>query len=177
MISIFSKYYYNEDAMKKIKKIAALSTVFILSLVGCNNEVKAYCLETSDTFEYYEGKCFQASRNDVVDTIFIMNLPNNPEAEPEQYKYDLEWNKIVNTSHFTFTGGLQGKTIIEAFRVDDVTIKINFDGKSQNDEPFGYVRVSPSAFKSKSKASQGAYLYAYVAMGETSGLADKPAQE
>ena len=163
--------------MRKIKKIAALSTVFLLALVGCNNEIKSYCLETSDTFEYYEGKCFQASKNDVVDTIFLMNLPNNPEAEPEQYKYDLIWNETVNTKHFTFTGGLKGKKIIEAFRVDDVTIKINFDGKVETDEPSGYVRVSPSAFKSKSKETQGAYLYAYVAMGETSGLADKPAQE
>ena len=177
MISIFSKYYYNEDTMRKVQKIAALSTIFLLALAGCTGETKAYCLETSDTFEYYEGKCFQANKNDVVDTIFIMNLPNNPEAEPEQYKYDLKWNATINTDHFTFTGGLKGKKIIEAFRVDDVTIKINFDGKSQSDETFGYVRVNPLAFESTSKATKDAYLYAYVAVGETSGLVDKPAEE
>lgn len=177
MISIFSKYYYNEDAMKQIKKIAALSTIFLLSLVSCASEIKSYCLETSDTFESYEGKCYQASRSNVVDTVFLINTPNNPEAEDGQYKYDLVWNKVVNTDHFTFTGGLEGKTIIEAFRVDDYIIKINFDGKSVNDEVDGYIKVSPLAFASKSKETKGAHLYAYIKVGEFSGLVDKPTKE
>ena len=163
--------------MKSINKIAVLCSVFALTLVGCTKEIKSYCLETSDTFEYYKGKCFQASRNDVVDTVFVMNLPNNPEAPEDQYTYDLTWSKVVNTEHFSFTNGLEGKRIIEVFRFSDTILKINFDGKSLSDEQFGYIKISPSAFKSTSKATKGAYLYAYVAVGEASDLVNKPAQE
>lgn len=164
--------------MKNLRKIAILSTVFLFSLVGCSFETKAYCLETSDTFEYYEGKCFQANRNDVVDTVFVMNMPSNPEADPEDYKYDVRWNDVVNTKHFSFTGGLEGKRIIEVFKWSDTVLKINFDGRSADKEATsGYIRISSYAYKSLSKETKGATLYAYVQIGETSGLADKPAQE
>ena len=164
--------------MKIIKKLVILPSIFLLSLTGCSNELKAYCLETSDTFEYYEGKCFQANKNDVVDTVFVMNNPTNPEADPEEYTYDLRWNNSVNTKWFSLTGGLEGKRIIEVFRWSDTVLKINFDGRSADQEATsGYVRISPSAFKAVNKKISGAYLYAFVTIGESSGLANKPAQE
>ena len=163
--------------MRNCYKIAILSSVFLFSLTGCQGEdiKEARFLETSDTFEYYEGKCYQASRNDIVETAFIFNLPLNPEDDPSEYKYDLTWNKVVNTDHFTFTGGLEGKRVIEVFRWSDSIIKINYDGRSVDKEATsGYIKISPSAFKAHTKRAQSTYLYAYVAVGDEVGLVDKP---
>ena len=163
--------------MKKWYKIVALSTVFAFSLTGCQTETKSYCLETSDTYEYFEGKCYQSNRSDVVETVFVINLPTNPEADPSEYKYDLIWNKSINTDNFTFTSGLTGKRIIEVFRWSDTILKINFDGRAQDQEAtYGYLRVSPSAFKATSKRAKGACLYAYVSIGKASSLVEKPSE-
>ena len=178
MISIFIKYYYNEGAMKNLRKIALLSGVVLLTLAGCTDELAVHCLETSDTFEYAEGKCFQSSRSDIVETLFLMNLPTNPEADPEAYTYDIEWNKSINTDNFSFTDGLKEKRIIEVFRWSDTILKINFHGRVTDKEAtFGYLKVNPSAFKVKSERVKQAYLYAYVAIGDTTALVDKPADK
>ena len=164
--------------MKRNYKIATLGSVLLLALTGCQTELKAYCLETSDTFEYYEGRCYQACANDIVETVFVHNLPINPEADPEQYKYDLTWNTTINTDHFTFAGGLVGKRVIEVFRWSDTVLKINFDGHVVDQEAqFGYIKISPSAFKAHTSRVRGAYLYAYCAIGPTVDLVKKPSQE
>ena len=107
-----------------------------------------------------------------------MNLPNNPEADPEEYTYDLTWNNSIHTENFSFTGGLQGKRIIEVFRWSDTVLKINFDGRSTDQEATsGYVRISPSVFKTNKKELKGAYLYAYVAIGDKADLVNKPTKE
>ena len=163
--------------MKNIKKIAVFSSIFLFSLTSCASEPKSYCLETSDTFDYYEGKCFQANRNDVVDTVFVMNMPTNPEADPEEYKYDIRWNDSINTEWFSFAGGLKGKRIIEVFKWSDTVLKINFDGRAADKEATsGYVRISPSAYKAYTKEVKNTYLYAYVAIGDSSALVDKPVE-
>ena len=165
--------------MKNISKIAILLSFSLVSLTACKNELSAYnCLETSDTYEYYEGKCYQASRNDVVETVFVHALPINPEADPQEYTHDLTWNISINTENFTFAGGLVGKRIIEVFRWSDTILKINFDGRSSDQKAAsGYIKIGPSAFEAHTSRVRGAYLYAYCAIGDEVNLVNKPAQE
>ena len=178
MISIFNKYYYNEVVMKNMNKIALLSGVLLLSLMGCSGASGCYCLETSDTLTYYEGKCFQASYRDIVSTAYIINAPTNPEADPAEYKYDIEWNKSLNTSNFTFTGGLKQKRIIEVFWIDKQVLKVTFDGRiSDTEATTGYLRANSYSFKALSHRANVTYIYATFAIGDTACLVDKPVQE
>ena len=39
---------------------------------------------------------------------------------------------------------------------------------------FGYIRILPNAFKAHSERATDSVLYAYVAIGEGKGLAEKP---
>ncbi len=176
MVSKFVKYYYNKMTMKNRYKIAVLSSVFMLALTGCTStEISEFYLETSNTFEYSAGKCFQASRNNVVDTTFVFNLPLNPEANSDEYEYDLVWNEVLNIQGFTFVNGLEGKAIIEVFRISDTVLKINFDGKVyDNKATFGYLKISPETFRAKTKRVRDTFLYVYIAIGDNSGLIDKP---
>ena len=153
--------------MKSLVKIALLSGVMALSLTACGNERKCYCLETSDTPTYVEGKCFQIDgTKDIVETIFI----TNPNGE------DIEFNNIIDESHITFTDGLKGKRVQNAMRMNSYSIKVSVFGKIDDPEAtFGYIRIRYSNFKALSERAKEAYLYAYVAIGTSTGLADKPA--
>ena len=138
--------------MKSLVKIALLSGVMALSLTACSTERKCYCLETSDSTTFVDGKCFQVDgTRDIVETIFITN-PNGA---------DVEFNTIINESHITFTDGLKGKRVQNAMRLNTYSIKVSIFGNSN--------------FKALSERAREAYLYAYVAIGDSTGLADKPA--
>ena len=72
---------------------------------------------------------------------------------------------------------LKGKRIIEVFKWSDTVLKINFDGRAADKEAnSGYVRISPSAYKAYTKEVKNTYLYAYVAIGDSSALVDKPVE-
>ena len=153
--------------MKSLVKIALLSSVIALSITACGKERSCYCLETSDTTTYVEGKCFQIDgTKDIVETIFI----TNPNGE------DLEFNNIIDESQITFTDGLQGKRVQNAMRMSYCSIKVSIYGKIQNPEAtFGYIRIRYSNFKALSERAKEAYVYAYVAIGDSTGMVDKPA--
>ena len=157
--------------MKSLNKIALLSNVVLLALSACSFERRVYCVETSDGLEIAQGKCYQASKQDVVDTIFIIN------PQDENGNYDLVWNDSINTANYSFTDGLKGKKVIDLLKISDNTIKINIDGRVENqDATFGYIRITHNAFKAVSNSAIGASIYAYVALGEKSGMTDKPAE-
>ena len=153
--------------MKSLVKIALLSGVMALSLTACSTERKCYCLETSDSTTFVDGKCFQVDgTRDIVETIFITN-PNG---------VDVEFNTIINESHITFTDGLKGKRVQNAMRLNTYSIKVSIFGKIDDPEAtFGYIKIRYSNFKALSERVKEAYLYAYVAIGDSTGLADKPA--
>ena len=153
--------------MKSLVKIALLSSVIAFSLTACGNERRCYCLETSDTTTYVEGKCFQVDgTKDIVETIFI----TNPNGE------DIEFNNIINESHITFTDGLVGKRVQNAMRMSSNSIKVSIFGLLDNpDAAFGYIKIRYTNFKALSERAKEAYLYAYVAIGNSTGMADKPA--
>ena len=152
--------------MKSLVKIALLSSVLAFSLSACGTERTCYCLETSDTTTYVEGKCFQVDgTRDIVETIFITN-PNGA---------DVEFNTIIDESNITFTDGLKGKRVQNAMRINTYSIKLSIFGKIEDPEAtFGYIRIRYSNFKALSERAKNAYLYAYVAIGSSTGMADKP---
>ena len=153
--------------MKSLVKIALLTGVMAISLTACGNEKKCYCLETSDTTTFVDGKCFQVDgTKDIVETIFI----TNPNGE------DIEFNNIINESHITFTDGLKGKRVQNAMRMSSYSIKVSIFGKIDDPEAtFGYIKIRYSNFKALSERAKEAYLYAYVAIGNSTGMVDKPA--
>ena len=153
--------------MKSLVKIALLSSVLAFSLTACGVEKRCYCLETSDTTTYVEGKCFQVDgTRDIVETIFI----TNPNGE------DIEFNTIVDESQISFTDGLKGKRVQNAMRMNSYSIKVSIYGKIEDPEAtFGYIRIRYTNFKALSERAKESYLYAYVAIGNATGMADKPA--
>ncbi len=162
--------------MRLIKRIVLLSSVFILSLAACDFEKKCYCLETSNDSEYHEGKCYQASRSDIIESVYVINLPINPEANEEDYKYDISFNDSLRVYQFSMVGGLSGKKIISVMKLNDQTLSIKFDYSLNNDEATsGYVRIGRQAFKALSDRAKDSYLYAYIAIGDSPALIDKPA--
>ena len=167
MICIFEKYTIIESDMKSLIKIALLSSVIALSLTACGNEKRCYCLETSDSSTYTEGKCCQINGAlDIVETIFIFN----PDGA------DLEFNNTINESHITFTDGLVGKRVHNAMKMSSSSIKVSIFGKIDNpDATFGYIKIRYTNYKALTERVREAYLYAYVAIGDSTGLVDKPA--
>ena len=76
----------------------------------------------------------------------------------------------------TFTDGLKGKLVQNAMKMSSSSIKLSIYGKIQDPEAtFGYIKIRYTNFKALSERAREAYLYAYVAIGSSSGLADKPA--
>ena len=153
--------------MKSLVKIALLSSVMALSLTACGQEKRCYCLETSNSTTFVEGKCYQADGvRDIVETLFI----TNPNGE------DIEFNNIIDESHIYFTDGLKGKRVQNAMRMSSSSIKVSIFGKVEDPEAtFGYIKIRYTNFKALSERAREAYLYAYIAIGPSSGLADKPA--
>ena len=179
MISIFDKYSYNEVAMKNLKKLALLFGVGLMSLTACANEKRFYYLETSDSSEYQEGECYQVSKNDVIDAIYLISVPSGEVDKNGEPISDIVWNREFRLSYFYLTDGLKGKSIISIKRHTDYALKINIDC-AVNDvtSTFGYVKVSHYAFTTKSQRAKGvSSLYAYVAIGSESGRTNKPAEQ
>ena len=153
--------------MKKLVKIALFTSVIAFSLSACGEEKRCYCLETSDTVTYVEGKCFQIDgTKDIVETIFL----TNPNGE------DVEFNNIIDESQITFTDGLKGKRVQNAMMMSSSCIKVSIFGKIQDPKAtFGYIRIRYTNFKALSERAKEAYLYAYVAIGDSTSMIDKPA--
>lgn len=167
--------------MKSFVKLSVLLASIPLILTSCEDfkEKKAFCLETSDGISVVDGKCYQASRNDVLESVFVINPAHNPEEEDESKReYDIVWSDQINTDYFTFTDGLKGKKVISVLKLGPNILKVNIDNNIEDQEAtFGYIKINRYAYKALNKDVRDAYLYAYVAIGSTSGLVDKPAIE
>ena len=160
--------------MKTLKTTLLLLGIIGLSLTACDLDKEVNVLSTSDSITYVEGMCYQASRSNIVESVFLINAPINPDDDPANYKYDLIWNDVIRRDNFRFVEGLEGKSIMSLLKINDHTMKITFDGAvNDSNATFGYIRVSPSAFSALSERATDRNLYAYIALGETSSLVDK----
>ena len=163
--------------MKNVSRLLVLiaSIPFMLSSCEELKEKQAYCLETYDKPEYESGMCYQASADDVLESVHLINLPLNPEADKENYQYDIEWKTNVPLSCFTFTEGLVGKKIKSILTLGTNVIRLNIYGQIEDKQATsGYIKVSKDAFKAKTSRVREAYLYAYVAIGASSDVIKKP---
>ena len=161
--------------MKNVIKLSVLLLSIPLVLTSCEDlQKKAYCVETSDSLEYNVDKCYQISYKDIRQTFYLINPPLNPEDGSENLKYDFVWKDYIKLAYFTLTGGLEGKTIVSVLKLGDQILKVNVDGRCTDSKATsGYVKINPYAFKPLTERVSDAYLYAYIAIGETSGLVDK----
>lgn len=166
---------YNIHTMKFMKKAFLLFATLGLSICSCSLEKRCECLETSDSLTYNEGMCYQASRSNVVESVFVMNRPLNPEDAPENYKYDISWNDTIRIDNFSMVDGLSGKHIMTILKMNDHILKITFDGAvSDTNATYGYIRILPNAFKAYSDRATDSVLYAYISIGNGKCLAEKP---
>ena len=179
MFSQSHKSNYNVRDMKNIRKLSIFLGIIPMLLTSCQAQKKTFCLETCDTPDYtVEGLCYQASKKDILESIHLIALPLNPDKdEKEEYKYPLTWNSIINTEYFTLIGGLEGKRVISVLKLGENVIKVNITGASTNTEAeYGYVKIHYRAFTSYVEETKEAYAYAYVAMGESPNMVEKPAE-
>ena len=165
--------------MKNVLKFSLLLAAIPLMLTACEEfKEKQFRerIETSSGIEYVAGQCYQASKNDIVESVFIINAPTNPnKKENEEYIYDIIWNDQINLSYFSFTGGLKGKQVLSILKLGDNVIKVNIDHSIEDQEAtFGYIKISHYAFKAINPDAKEAYLYAYVAIGDSSSMVAKP---
>ena len=161
--------------MKVMKKAFLLFGTALLSLCSCNLEKRCECLESSDSLTYHEGQCYQVNRANVVESLFLINNPINPEEEPERYKYDITWSETVRLENFSCVDGLSGKHIMSIFRINDRIIKVTVDGVVTDKEATsGYIRILPTAFTAHTERATDSVIYAYVAIGDNSALIVKP---
>ena len=161
--------------MNLIRKIVLLSSIFALSLTSCDLEKRCYCLETSNDADFHEGKCYQASRNDIVESVYVINLPLNPEDDEENYKYDVVFNDSLRVYQFAMVGGLSGKKVISIMKINDHVLSIQFDHVIDNKEAtYGYVKINRQAFKSLTERTKEAYLYAYISIGDVPSMVERP---
>ena len=166
--------------MKNVSRLIVLiaSIPFMLSSCEELKEKKAYCLETYNKPEYESGMCYQACANDVLESVHLINLPINPNDGKGNYQYDIEWKTNVPLSYFTFTEGLVGKKIKSILTLGPNVIRLNIYGQIEDRQATsGYIKVSKEAFKAKTARVKEAYLYAYVAIGDTSDVVEKPVLE
>lgn len=162
--------------MKNVKKLSILLSIIPMLLTACDNEKKAYCLETCDAPDCVQGQCYQASRKDILESVHLIALPLNPDkGADEEYKYPLTWSNVINTEFFYLLGGLEGKKVLSVLKLGENVIKVNISGASTNkDAEYGYIKVHFRAFKSYVEETKEAYVYAYVAMGENPSMVVKP---
>lgn len=164
--------------MKSLLKTALLFACIPLSLSACKDKVDnaLVCIETSNVIDYVEGKCFQSTYKNVLETLYLITLPNNPEANPEDYTYDFTWNYELKNSYFDFIEGLEGKTLISILRLGDNVLKLNINSACDSpNSTYGYIKVFRYAFTPNVKKLENTSLYAYVAIGEESArMVDKP---
>ena len=166
--------------MKNVIKLSVLLATIPLMLTSCEElkEKQFRRLETSNGITIIQDQCYQASRNDIVESVFLINPPTNPDkAEDEEYTYDIIWNDQVNLAHFSFLGGLKGKQVLSVLKLGDNVIKVNIDHAVEDQEAtYGYIKINHYAFKAVSPEAKEAYLYAYVAIGDSSAMIKKPAE-
>lgn len=161
--------------MKLGRSLSLLACVCSIALCACDFEKRCYCLETSNDIDYIPNMCYQANRSDVVETVYLFNLPINPEADPKDYKYDISWNNAQRVDYYSFAGGLSGKRTKAVFRISDTVLKVSFDSALKDSKATsGYLKVNPAAFKGLTERTTDAFLYAYIAIGDSSGLVVKP---
>ena len=163
-------------SMKKIMKVSLLLASVSLVLSACETlEKKAFILETSNIAEYVDGMCYQASYKDVVDTVYVICLPINPEANPSDYQYDVTFVDDISNTYVTLTDGLIEKRVNSVFKLGDNMLKVNINKACNEEATFGYIRINKRAFKANTERANEANLYAYVAIGkEGKSLAEKP---
>ena len=112
--------------MKNVKKLSILLSIIPMLLTACDNEKKAYCLETCDAPDYVQGQCYQASRKDILESVHLIALPLNPDkGADEEYKYPLTWSNVINTEFFYLLGGLEGKKVLSVLKLGENVIKVN----------------------------------------------------
>ena len=161
--------------MKTPKKSLLILTLSFLPLVSCNMETRCFCLETSSKADYTAGSCMQVSRRDITSTAYVFCLPNNPEADPTEYTYDITWSTILSPSYFSFVDGLDGKKVDSAVLLNNNVLKIDLHGLCRDQEAtHGYLKISSLAFESHTEDSRGASLYAFFAIGDSNFDVAKP---
>ena len=68
--------------------------------------------------------------------------------------------------------------LVSAFKIGANVLKLQIEHSLNNPEATsGYIKVSRYAFKALTERVKEAYLYAYVAIGATADLVNKPAEE
>lgn len=161
--------------MKKPNKLALLLGAAMMSLTACSEGSSLLCLETSNTYQYETGTCYQVSRGDSVDSFYLINLAFTDESGDETY--DITWNTRLKPSYFVLTGGLKGKTVSTVSRYNSHVMKVNVKGICDDVyATYGYVKVRSEAFTAVSKRAKDVrFIIGYVSIGEAQGLVTKPA--
>lgn len=163
--------------MKCFNKLALLAGVFLLSLTSCSNKVRCECFETADSPDPVSGKCYQVSNRNILENIFIVNLPLNPDAPKAEHEYDFVWRDDMRVEYISLEEGLKGKRIISFLLLDPHSMRLQIDGTLDNpNATFGYVKILHLGIKPLSQRAKNANLFAYVSIGEENGLVDKPGQ-
>ena len=167
----FSNIVYNRERMKKTKNSLLLLTLASLLLVSCDTEKRAFCLDTSSTIDYVEGKCAVVSSKDINQSIYVYCNQKNEKGD----NFVMTWSDILSPAYFSFTGGLEGKKVDAAVFVSNNTLKVDFHGLCKDQEATsGYLKVQAIAFKSHTEETKDANLYAYLVIGSKLGDVDKP---
>ena len=164
--------------MKNLAKVSLLLASIPFALSACTDVGdRVVCLETSNTIEYVQNKCYQVSYKQVVDTVYLFSMPNNPEADPSEYTYDFIWNDEQKNSYFDFVDGLEGKSLISILKISNSILKLNLKGSCKDVvATYGYIKVFRYAYTSQSSKIKDIPIYAYVSIGEQGSiLVDKPA--
>ncbi|HHT66955.1 MAG TPA: hypothetical protein GX010_01830 [Erysipelotrichaceae bacterium] len=161
--------------MNKLKKYLLLLTIPPLLLSSCGKTDFNACLETSNSLELMENYCYQVSREDVVDSFYLISKPIDSSDGEQSTQYDIEWNTQQNISYFMVAGGLEGKKITTIFRSNKNSLRINLTHFVRDKKAtFGYIKVNPLAFTIKNSKVRNISIYVYVAIGEQSMMVEKP---
>ena len=163
--------------MKKLNKLTLLIGVGLMSITACSRDNRFYLVETSDSPEYQNGECYQVSKNDIVDAVYLISMPSDEVNKDGEPIYDITWNTNLRLSYVSLKEGLQGKSVYSIKRHTAYVLKVTLKGAVTNPEAtFGYIKVSSYAYTAQSsRAKETTSVYAYVAIGDEPGRATKPA--
>lgn len=164
--------------MKKLLKVSLLFASIPLALSSCTDiGDRIICVETSNTTDYVENMCCQISYKQVVDTVYLITPPLNPEAALSEQTFDFIWKDELKNAYFDFVDGLKGKQLISVLKISNNILKLNIKGSC--DDPlatYGYVKIFRHAYISQTNKIKNENIYAYVSVGEQGSiLVDKPA--
>ena len=163
--------------MKKLIKVSFLLASIPFALTACTDVGDLYvCLETSNTIDLVENKCYQVCYKQCVETLYLITPPNNPEAPASEYTYDISWKDEQKNAYFNFMDGLEGKELISILKISNTVLKLNIKGSCKDvTAKYGYIKVFRYAYTSLTNNIKDIPIYAYVAIGEeASQLVDKP---